>query len=368
MKILLVISEAPPVKSGISRLAEWLIKGLPRYGHQVHTLSYQDIGCLQRHELRLTTMLLHIPRLRRRIADYDMVHLHGPAPTFSDVFLLGCGWGRGERPRLIYTHHYPIALPGLGLPCRLCNWLTMKWANLADHVTATTPSYARIISRHVPPRRVSVVPSGVDYDRFAGPWQKADTYTILFVGQMRATKGLQVLLRAFQGIEGARLDIVGTSQAEPKYRKLARDLRLRNVTFHGQVSDERLAALYGRAHVLVLPAITPGEAFGVVQLEAMAAGCVSVASHLPGVVDVAGDVGFTFPPGDVKALRRLLIYLRDHPEVRAEHARRGPDWARRFTWDHTVRLYEGLYRHVLSPTSHFRSPRPFTFPNVEEGT
>ncbi|RMF49082.1 MAG: glycosyltransferase family 1 protein [Anaerolineae bacterium] len=362
MRVLLIISEAPPVKSGIARVAEHMLAEFPAYGHEVDVFSYQDVGTWQYRELRLSNAFAYLPTLWQRMQSYDIVHIHGPAPTFSDVLLLGLG-AHPRHPRLVYTFHFPIALPGFMVPSRIYNWLNFQFARLADHVTATSPSYAQVLTRYLPPQRVSVVPSGADYARFASKDAKPEGYRILFVGQMRATKGLQVLLRAYQGIEGAHLDVVGSSDAEPRYRKLAQDLGLRNITFHGRVSDEKLAALYRQAHVFVLPAITPGEAFGVVQLEAMAAGCVSIASDLPGVRDVAGDVGYTFPPGDHAALKKLLLYLRDHPEERARRAARGPQWAQRFTWKNTVALYEALYQRLLAgevvanDLSRFPAPR-----------
>jgi len=315
--------------------------------------------------LRLTNALLHLPALRHRARNHDLIHIHGPSPSFSDVILTGLGVARRAGwPKILYTFHFPIALPGFMLPSRVYNWLNFKLARLADHVTASSPSYARVLSRHVPAARISVVPAGVDYARFASSAPKPAGFRVLFVGQMRATKGLQVLLRAFQGVENAHLDVVGTSQAEPYYRNLAASLKLKNVTFHGRVSDERLAELYAQAHVFVLPSLTPGEAFGIVQLEAMAAGCAVIVSDLPGVRDVAGDAGLTFSPGDHRALRKLLIYLRDHPEEREKLARRAPQRARAFDWSNAMREYARIYRALVNGEPVKAPDAPFVFPNL----
>ena len=86
---------------------------------------------------------------------------------------------------------------------------------------------------------------------------------------------------------------------------------LANVTFWGHVPDERLARLVRKAHVIDMPSVTRSEAFGIALLEGMAAGLVPVASYLPGVVDLVGGEGITFPSGDVRALRSVLSRLLD---------------------------------------------------------
>lgn len=368
MRALVVISELPPLITGISRVPENMLRYYPRLGIQVDFFAYRDVRLLRYYEVRLTDTLLRLPTLRRRAQGYDIVHIHGPAPTFADVALLGLALGRRQPwPRILFTFHFPIALPGFMVPSRLYNALLYRMARLADHVTVTSPSYAHLLARYVPSQRLSVVPAGVDFARFhtVQPKPSAPPLRVLFVGQMRATKGLQVLLRAFQGLEGAHLDVVGGGQAEPHYRQLARDLGLKQVTFHGRVPNQVLTRLYAQAHVFVLPSLTEGEAFGIVQLEAMAAGCAVIVSDLPGVRDVAGDVGLTFPPGDHRALRRLIERLRDDPALRESIARRAPQHARRFDWSVAMQEYARIYR-ALQAGDPVRDPHtPFAFPSPE---
>jgi len=204
----MVISEAPPVKSGVARVADKLSRGLRARGHQVDILSLKDVPRLEWKEVRLSSMPIRLHRLKERFLSYDLIHLHGPVPTFSDVFLL---WGlRGlgpKRPRLVYTHHAPVDLRNFPfilftLPY---NAIQERLARLADHVVVTTPSYRQRLARFVPPQKLSVIPWGVDFERFVAPVHKPDPFTVVFLGQIRPYKGLPVLLEACAGLPDVRL-------------------------------------------------------------------------------------------------------------------------------------------------------------------
>lgn len=79
--------------------------------NQVDILSLQDVPRVEYGEMRLSSMSFKLPELKERFRSYDLISLHGPVPTFSDVFLL---WGlRGlgpNRPQLVYTYHAPVDL------------------------------------------------------------------------------------------------------------------------------------------------------------------------------------------------------------------------------------------------------------------
>lgn len=350
MKILMVISEAPPIKSGVARVADRLSCGLKAFGHEVDILSLRDVPRLERGEIRLSSMLLKLPQLQKRFGTYDLIHLHGPVPTFSDVFLLAGRWGLdGERPALVYTHHAPVDLNSF--PFRLLapsyNALQERMARLADHVVATTPTYGQRLSRHVPPQKLSVVPWGVDYEQFQAPIEKNGPFTALFLGQIRPYKGLPVLLRAFQGLADARLWVIGDGHQARTNRKLAQELGLENVTFWGRLPDEAMIRGLRQAHVLVLPSVTHSEAFGLALLEGMAAGCVPVASHLPGVADVVGNEGFTFPVGNAEALREILSRLQQDEALRLHHAQLAQARAGLYPWERVVFGYERIFAKLV---------------------
>jgi len=179
--------------------------------NQVDILSLQDVPRVEYGEIRLSSMSFKLPELKERFRSYDLISLHGPVPTFSDVFLL---WGlRGlgpNRPQLVYTYHAPVDLHNfLYHFVWTYNHLQERLACLANHVVATTPSYGQFLSRYISPKKLSVIPWGVDHERFATPVRKADPFTVVYLGQIRPYKGLPVLLEAAAGIQNMQVWVIG---------------------------------------------------------------------------------------------------------------------------------------------------------------
>jgi rhamnosyl/mannosyltransferase len=148
----------------------------------------------------------------------------------------------------------------------------------------------------------------------------------LFVGRMVPYKGVDILLHALTGID-ARAILVGDGPLKAEWQHLAEDLGLSDrVHFCGEVGQTDLTALYHACDFFVLPSITRAEAFGMVQLEAMACGKPVVSTLLPtGVpwVNRDGETGLVVPPQNVPALRAALTRLARDAEVRAEMGARG---------------------------------------------
>jgi rhamnosyl/mannosyltransferase len=343
MKILIIISEAPPIRSGVARVAKELKDGLARKEHKIDLLSLSDIPRFERGEMRLSSMAFHLPELTSRLDDYDVINLHGPVPTFSDIFLLY--WlvrGLRKRPFLIYTHHAPIDLRQLKyrLLAPLYNSLHNQLVRFADHVVVTTPSYGQRLSHYVSPEKLSVVPWGVHYERYAATLDKPEPFTVVFLGQIRPYKGLPVLLQAAEGLTSARFWIIGNGHQVADSHDLAQRMGLDNVEFLGSLPDKEVVQRLQEAHAIVLPSVSRSEAFGIALLEGMAAGCVPVASYLPGVADLVGNEGVTFPPGDAHSLRILLLRLKEDAEYRSNLGRLAQVKARLYSWERVISGYD----------------------------
>ncbi len=134
MRVLMVVSEAPPIVSGISRVTAQLQQGLGALGVEIDTMSANDVPRLMFGEIRLSSMLWRAPGLLvPRFDDYDVIHIHGPVPTFSDISPLLSGvLTAGRRPVVVYTHHSEIDIAGLGVLCDVYNWMHKNLAGLAD--------------------------------------------------------------------------------------------------------------------------------------------------------------------------------------------------------------------------------------------
>ncbi|HEY6422189.1 MAG TPA: glycosyltransferase [Pseudonocardiaceae bacterium] len=335
LNVLVVTSEAPPIVSGISRTVQRLTTGLRERGHNVDVLSSVQIPRLVLGEYRFSALAGYWPSISRRLEDYDVINLHGPVPTMSDVFL---ALGAGRRAPIVYVHHCPLAIRGMEKLCALYNRIHRMLSGRADLTLTTSQHYADWERRPNGPE-VRVVSHGVDV-RPRPLKLHSDRLRVLFVGQMRGYKGVDWLIRAVAGQSVIELTLIGNGPQRAEYEQLAAKLGADNVRFLGRVSDEELHAEYDRNDVVVLPSVTQAEAYGLVTVEGMAAGCVPVVSDLPGVRDVVEGVGLVVPPRDEVALRDALLGLAaDHTrrKVLGRLARRK---AEGMTWDNCIDQYE----------------------------
>lgn len=349
MRILLAISETPPQHSGVARIAGNLSAAWRARGHEVDVLSIRDTGRVSLGEVRLTGLLPRWPSLRKRVDEADVVSVFGPAPTFSDALLALLALRRGNRPPLVYTHVFDIDFPLLAPACAAYNWLHRRLAGIADHIVVPTQSYAGTFGPAARQHKLSVIPWGMDAPEFPAV-AKAEQFTVLFVGQLRPYKGVSTLLEAVRSVPEARVIIAGEGPQRAKLERQAREIAP-NVSFLGRVSDEELWELYARAHVVVLPSVSRLEAFGIVLVEGMAAGCVPVASALPGVTDVVGDAGYTFRPGDAEALGRILADLSSNDDGRRRRSERARERSKEYSWTRTADEHLRVYASLVNATS-----------------
>jgi rhamnosyl/mannosyltransferase len=168
------------------------------------------------------------------------------------------------------------------------------------------------------------------------------------VGQLRPYKGLEVLLKASEHLDDCDVIVVGEGHGRDKYIQLVNSLNLPNVTFKGRVSDGELKDLYANSHVIVLPSISRLEAFGIVLLEGMGAGCVPVASNLPGIMDTIGDTGVIFPKGNIASLAHAFERLRNDRQLFQQLSTAAHKRARMFSWEATLRGYLEAFAFVSS--------------------
>ena len=246
----------------------------------------------------------------------DCLILHEPNPLAgSSVFL------RTPARHLVIWHHSDLVRPW---------WARHTYGRVqrvlyrrADCVIVSSPNLAAESALVRSARRVAVIPFGVPIDRYraldAARQERAKAIAasipgprVLFVGRLVYYKGVDVLLRAMVDAPGT-LVLVGEGPLDGELRTLAESLGLRGrVVFAGRVADEDLPAYYRTSDVFVLPSVARTEAFGVVQVEAMAAGLPVVSTNLPtGVpwVNQDGVSGLVVPPADPRALGAAIASL-----------------------------------------------------------
>lgn len=344
MRILTIASEVPPVTSGVARSTATIAEGLHAAGHDVELRSGADGHQLRSDRIRLSTVGLRTAV--EGLAGYDVVHIHGPAPSISDVILARMAVAK-RRPKLLYTHHFWLDLEVglLGPLCALYNTATRRLARSADVIVTSTAAYAeRFRCAGGPP--VETVPWGVDTPveverRRPG----SGALRVLLVGQFRRYKGHRVALAAIAAAPGVTVTIAGSGPLEPELRTAARDER---VTLVVRPTDDELDLLYRNHDVILLPSTSIVEAFGITLVEGMARGCVPVASDLPGVAEVAGTVGHLFEPGDHHALARILAGLAADRTATAQRGNLAIDHAAALTWEQTVARYNTIVGDLVA--------------------
>ncbi len=307
-----------------------------------------------------TPISLALPRLLARETP-DIAHLHFPYP-----------WGEaanyffGKARWTIITYQSDIIRQKLtrALYAPLMHRVLAR----ADRIIATSPNYARtspvlarladkcvvvpLAASPLTPQPPLPSPDKVQSGEGTGVRRAGEWGEVLFVGHLRYYKGVDYLLRALVELPRAHLTIVGTGPMERAWRALAHELRVADrVEFVGEVADAELPAYYAACDIFVLPSSERSEAFGVVQLEAMAAGKPVVCTEIgtgTSFVNRDGETGFVVPARDARALASAIARLMEDRELREKMGTRGRARAiQEFTVERMVKGVMGVYESLL---------------------
>lgn len=354
LRVLIVTSEAPPVVSGISKTVAMLQLGLTERGHHVDIVSRLDFPRLIRHEIRLSAFALFWPRVARHLPSYDVVNVHGPVPTISDTFLLLIRtMRRTERPVVVYTHHSDLAIPKLERWCGIYNRLAQRLAHFADAIVVSSGAYKAKVER-AGGRAVTVIPWAVEAPPTTPVRAASPRMRVLFVGQLRGYKGLDVLVDALAQLPDVELTIVGDGPMRDDLHRQIERRGAANITMTGRLPDDELWRAYSDHDVITLPSRTQAEAYGMVLAEGMSVGCVPVASDLPGVAEVAAPTGVVVEPGSVGSLRDALASLAENRMELARLSRASVERARDLTIEKLGSSYEAVFAHGVDSNSQER--------------
>ncbi|MGH7730627.1 MAG: glycosyltransferase family 4 protein [Candidatus Eiseniibacteriota bacterium] len=291
-------------------------------------------------------------RMRRRLraGAFDLLHIHNPnTPTLPLLAI------EEARCATVGTFHSTGGRSFLQDTFR--EWLGRSVARLDTRIAVSRTAEAS--ARLYYPGEYTIIPNGVDVDRFrpdVAPfetWRDEGHVNLLFVGRLDPRKGLHLLLAAMPEVCArtrgrARLLIVGNSVLRPGLEARVPAAVRDRVRFLGHVPSADLPRWYATGDIFVSPA-SGNESFGIVLLEAMAAGRPVVATDIPGYRSVIqqGENAEAFPPGDVASLARALVRLIEDPARRAELARRGRARAMEFAWPRVTDRIEAVYRQTL---------------------
>lgn len=288
--------------------------------------------------------------------NFDVVHIHeplmpmfglmasyySPSPTVGTFHAFNEGRGRG------YMFWKPLLRRGA--------------VRLNGRIAVSDPA-KQFASRYFP-GDYSVIPNGVHYSHFSTPAPKPtvykdDAFNLFFVGRMaEKRKGLKYLLGAYSKLKWRypklRLVVGGSGVPDKDSYRMMGERGIDDVIFVGPVSNEDLPAYYQHADVFCAPN-TGKESFGMIIVEAMAAGTPVVASDIPGfrAVMQEGKQGYLVEPKSEHAIATAIERLIQSPGDRTLMGVNGASCARQYDWQLIAEQVLGYYESVLE-----RSPVP----------
>ncbi|MDQ2648290.1 MAG: glycosyltransferase family 4 protein [Actinomycetota bacterium] len=282
---------------------------------------------------------------------FDVVHLHepcAPGPALTAMMT--------ETAPLVGTFH----AAGTSAPYRYLGWGLKRMTRRLAHRVAVSPDAMALAQTHLG-GTYELLFNGIEVERFCavephptlGP-------TVFFLGRHEPRKGLDVLLAATRDLPADVTVWVGGDgpQSAELQARYGHDPR---IEWLGRISDHERAARMRACTVYCSPSVR-GESFGMVLLEAMAAGCALVASDLDGHRNVATDGldALLAPVGDAQALAKSLNRVLEDPGLRAELVAGGRRRAEQLSMSRLAERYLEIYDEVRSagrPTRPWRRSR-----------
>lgn len=230
--------------------------------------------------------------------------------------------------------------------------LLRRYCDQADRVVAVSHVLKGHLSVCGTKTPIEVIHNGYVPHQDTGDMER-DPYAMIQVSHLIPLKRVEVTIRAFAKLKEKypqmKLTVIGSGTQRNMLEQLCSQLGIADaVTFTGQVSNrEAFAAM--KASTYFVMASAP-EAFGIVYLEAMAAGCVVVGTQGQGIADIVtdGEQGFLVPADDPQAIVRVIDRCIQDPETCARVSANGRELARQMNWTVNAEKYLGLFQCLLT--------------------
>ncbi len=365
-----------PHPGGVNEHVRFTYEALVRMGHDawIITSKYGRERESEGHIIRLgtgwaapangsvgrVTLGLRFKQQTRELVEqhqFDILHFHEPLVPFLSPTMLDAS----NTVNIGTFHAFGGFSPSYWIGSRFAGRL----ANKLDGRIAVSTAARHFINRYFP-GDYRIIPNGVDLERFqnAEPFEELrdGTLNILFVGRFEDRKGLIHLLKAYHRLRkrhvDARLLVIGDGPKRREYRRFVGLRSIRDVEWLGRVSDDDKVRYFASADIFCAPN-TGQESFGIVLLEAMAAGVPIIASDIHGFKRVVerNVQGLLVEPKNPRALAAALYRLAGDPDLRHDMGEAGRLRAPEYSWDRVTERIVDFYHETRDRVLAARSPQ-----------
>jgi phosphatidylinositol alpha-mannosyltransferase len=280
------------------------------------------------------------------IEQFDILHFHEPwVPFFSRQIL--------TRSSSVNVATFHAKIPETLMSRTVVKVVTPYLRGVLKYLhqlTAVSDAAAEYVSG-LTEQPITIIPNGIDLDRYKKPLQSRNSKklrTILYIGRLERRKGVNYLLKAYHLFSerqaGVELIIAGDGPDREKLELMVEELHIPRVHFLGHISEEKKLDLLAKSDLFCSPAIY-GESFGIVLLEAMASGLVTVAgnnSGYEGVLQGIGGMSLVNSKDTIEFTRRISLMLNEAP-LRTVWQNWAADYVQQFSYQKIVEQYEMIY-------------------------
>lgn len=363
-----------PTLGGMETITQQLSEGALSDGFDVRVLAF---GTHYSEESVKSVMVVRVPTLctfgrapishmfgrvmRELITDADIVHFHYPNPL-AELTWLTIPSSVKKKKFCVCSYQSDPLRPRILLP--FYQLLTQMFLKQCDSIVASSSAYkdSSILLRPFKDK-ITVIPLGVEtekYDTVETKYRKdaedilsdMPSPRILFSGRFVYYKGLKYLLQAVEKVKGISCILVGDGPCRKDLENMASKLGISDrVLFTGHLEDSLYREIFGQTDLFVLPSVFRTEAFGLVALEAMAAGLPIITTEVgtaTSVYNIDGVTGYVVDPCNARELADKIALLTEDPALRTTMGSHAREQVRKnYSAKLMIQKYLDLYRNGL---------------------
>lgn len=365
-EILLVSKLFPPKVGGVQSLMEGIAENS---SHNIDVLTdlaegaddqNYDFTVFRRNFQGLAGAITIFFFLLLHSRKYDLIYFSRPTSSFKEVLckLLG-------NRVLVHAHGTEITNGYLELSeDRKFSRIRSFWRKTlfpldirsSDRFIAVSEwTQDRLLELGVSKEKTTIVHPGIDFEEFRVKQKYSsdnEMFKILSVGRLVERKGHSLILDAVKNMNNIKYQIAGTGPVQEEIEDKIENLGIEDkVELLGYVEDDKLGNLYRKADLFALTSLPRDddvEAFGIVYLEANAAGLPVIGTDIQGIPSAVKDeeTGFLVEPNSIN-IRKKILELKRRPELRDEMGKRGVRWARKHDWSNIVNQIDSIIDKVV---------------------